>query len=119
MKKADPTVPSAKDFNKRRSVEAGLKLADAAHVATWRLYCEVLALWRACSKEVPPPSALPRRTGGVPAAGAADYSAGATIGSGERGDGRRAAAHSAGDASGMDRAAPAAAEPDAVASDLG
>ena len=48
MKKADPTVPSAKDFNKRRSVEAGLKLADAAHVATWRLYCEVLALWRGC-----------------------------------------------------------------------
>jgi len=48
MKKADPTAPSAKDFNKRRSVEAGLKLADAAHVATWRLYCEVLALWRGC-----------------------------------------------------------------------
>ncbi len=48
MKKADPTVPSGKDFSKRRSVEAGLKLADAAHVATWRLYCEVLALWRTC-----------------------------------------------------------------------
>ncbi len=48
MKKADPTAPSAKDFNKRRSVEAGLKLADAAHEATWRLYCEALALWRGC-----------------------------------------------------------------------
>ena len=48
MKKTDPTAPSAKDFSKRRSVEAGLKLTDAAHVATWRLYCEVLALWRGC-----------------------------------------------------------------------
>ena len=51
MKKADPTAPSAKDFNKRRSIEARLKLADAAHVATWRLYCEVLALWRGCRNE--------------------------------------------------------------------
>ncbi len=41
-------MPAAKDFTKRRSVEAGLKLADAAHTATWRLYCEVLRLWRAC-----------------------------------------------------------------------
>ncbi len=48
MKKADPTVPSAKDFAKRRSAEAGIKLADAVHVATWRLYCEVLALSRGC-----------------------------------------------------------------------
>jgi len=48
MKKADQTVLNAKDFTKRRSVEAGLKLADAAHVATWQLYCEVLALWRPC-----------------------------------------------------------------------
>jgi hypothetical protein len=48
MKEADPTVPSAKDFAKRRSAEAGIKLADAVHVATWRLYCEVLALWSGC-----------------------------------------------------------------------
>jgi hypothetical protein len=37
-----------KRFTKRRSVEDGLKLADAAHEATWRLYCEVLRFWRAC-----------------------------------------------------------------------
>jgi hypothetical protein len=40
--------PNEKEFTKRRSVEAGLQLADAAHVATWRLYCEVLGLWRGC-----------------------------------------------------------------------
>ena len=38
-----------KKFTKRRSVEDGLKLADAAHLATWRLYCEVLRFWRSCS----------------------------------------------------------------------
>jgi hypothetical protein len=48
MKKADQTVLNAKYFTKRRSVEAGLKLPDAAHVATWRPYCEMLALWRPC-----------------------------------------------------------------------
>ena len=37
-----------KKFLKRRSVEEGLKLADAAHEATWRLYCEVLGFWRRC-----------------------------------------------------------------------
>jgi len=37
-----------KRFLKRRSVEEGLKLADAAHEATWRLYCEVLGFWRRC-----------------------------------------------------------------------
>jgi hypothetical protein len=48
MRTAMQKAPDEKDFTKRRSVEAGLKLADAAHVATWRLYCEVLALWRDC-----------------------------------------------------------------------
>jgi len=48
MTKARPKAPNEKEFTKRRSVEAGLTLADAAHSATWRLYCEVLALWRAC-----------------------------------------------------------------------
>jgi hypothetical protein len=48
MPKARQKTPNEKDFTKRRSVEAGLKLADAAHAATWRLYGEVLALWRAC-----------------------------------------------------------------------
>ncbi len=40
--------PSEKNFTKRRTVEQGLKLADAAHVAVWRLYCEVFRFWRAC-----------------------------------------------------------------------
>lgn len=48
MAKARQNAPNEKDFTKRRSVEAGLKLADAAHEATWRLYCDVLALWRDC-----------------------------------------------------------------------
>ncbi len=43
-----PNAPGEKEFTKRRSVEEGLKLADAAHEATWRLYCDVLRLWRAC-----------------------------------------------------------------------
>jgi hypothetical protein len=45
-----PKAPREKDFTKRRSVEDGLKLADAAHVAVWRLYCDVFALWRRCRK---------------------------------------------------------------------
>ena len=40
--------PNEKQFTRRRSIDAGLALADAAHVATWRLYGEVLRLWRAC-----------------------------------------------------------------------
>ena len=106
MKKADPTAPSAKDFNKRRSVEAGLKLADAAHMATWRLYCEVLALWRGCSNKK---CRRHRRCLGEAAAcllrAQPSDSAGATVGSSERGHGRRAAARCAGDAPGVDRAA--------------
>ena len=39
-----------KNFTKRRTVEQGLQLADAAHAAVWRLYCEVFGLWRACSE---------------------------------------------------------------------
>jgi hypothetical protein len=37
-----------KSFTKRRTVDAGLRLADAAHAATWRLYCDVLEFWRTC-----------------------------------------------------------------------
>ncbi len=48
MPKPSPQAPGEKEFTKRRSIEAGLALADAAHAATWRLYCEVLRLWRAC-----------------------------------------------------------------------
>ncbi len=48
MVKALPKAPDDQQFTKRRSIEAGLALADAAHVATWRLYGEVLRLWRTC-----------------------------------------------------------------------
>jgi hypothetical protein len=48
MPKSPKKHPQEKDFLKRRSLQDGLKLADAAHVATWRLYCETLHLWRAC-----------------------------------------------------------------------
>ena len=51
----------------------------------------------------------------VEAASRATQSAGATAGSGERGDGRRSAARAAGDASGMDRAPRAAAATDDMA----
>jgi hypothetical protein len=37
-----------KEFTKRRSVDAGMALADKAHAAVWRLYCEALAFWRQC-----------------------------------------------------------------------
>ena len=56
--------PSEKNFAKRRTVEQGLELADAAHVATWRLYCEVFAFWRACRAK---PCRRHRRCLGEPA----------------------------------------------------
>jgi hypothetical protein len=40
--------PGAKQFTKRRSVDEGLALADAAHAMVWRLYCDVFAFWRGC-----------------------------------------------------------------------
>jgi hypothetical protein len=49
MTRSRNKTPSDKIFTKRRSVEDGLKLADAAHEAVWRLYCEVFGFWRACS----------------------------------------------------------------------
>jgi hypothetical protein len=49
MTRSRNKTPSEKIFTKRRSVEDGLKLADAAHEAVWRLYCEVFGFWRACS----------------------------------------------------------------------
>jgi hypothetical protein len=57
--------PGAKEFTKRRSVEQGLQLADAAHVAVWRLYCDAFAFWRACRKK---PCKRHRRCAGEPAA---------------------------------------------------
>jgi hypothetical protein len=43
--------PGKKQFTKRRTVEQGLQLADAAHAAVWRLYCEVFDFWRTCSRK--------------------------------------------------------------------
>ena len=40
--------PGEKDFTKRRTVDEGLALSDAAHAAVWRLYCEVFKFWRSC-----------------------------------------------------------------------
>ena len=40
--------PTAKDFLKRRTVDEGLRLADDAHAAVWRLYCDVFKNWRSC-----------------------------------------------------------------------
>jgi hypothetical protein len=48
MPKARNKDPNEKQLLKRRTVEEGLKLTDDAHVATWRLYCEVFGLWRTC-----------------------------------------------------------------------
>ena len=48
MQSSPRRSPNEKQFTRRRSIDAGLALADAAHVATWRLYGEVLRLWRAC-----------------------------------------------------------------------
>lgn len=41
-------TPNEKEFTKRRTIDAGLALADDAHAAVWQLYCEVFAFWRGC-----------------------------------------------------------------------
>ena len=40
---------SNEKYLKRRTFEQGFAQVDAAHVATWRLYCDALRLWRGCS----------------------------------------------------------------------
>ena len=42
--------PSKQDYHKRRTFEQGKAEIDAAHVATQRLYCEVLRFWRRCAR---------------------------------------------------------------------
>jgi hypothetical protein len=37
------------DFQKRRTFEDGKPLLDAAHLATYRLYCDAFAFWRNCA----------------------------------------------------------------------
>ena len=55
--RGDVQMPSVRDtrqdapnYEKRRSFAEGRALVDAAHVATHRLYCDVLAFWRRCSR---------------------------------------------------------------------
>jgi hypothetical protein len=62
--KSQNKEPNQKDFTKRRTVEEGLRLADAAHEAVWRLYCEVFVFWRGCRKK---PCRRHRRCLGEPA----------------------------------------------------
>jgi hypothetical protein len=64
MPKPRDKEPNQKDFTKRRTVEQGLRLADAAHEAVWRLYCEVFRFWRGCPKK---PCRRHRRCLGEPA----------------------------------------------------
>jgi hypothetical protein len=56
--------PGEKQFLKRRSFAQGKQLADDAHAATWRLYCEVFAFWRSCRLK---PCKRHRRCRGEPA----------------------------------------------------
>ena len=63
--KSPTKQPTAKAFLKRRTFEQGKKLADDAHAATWRLYCEVFSLFRSCRFK---PCRRHRRCCGEPAA---------------------------------------------------
>jgi len=52
-RKASSKASSKSDrqnFLKRRSFEQGRSEIDAAHVATRRLYCDVLRFWRSCAR---------------------------------------------------------------------
>jgi len=40
--------PNKQNYLKRRTVEQGLAMMNEAHIATQRLYCEVLKFWRRC-----------------------------------------------------------------------
>jgi hypothetical protein len=44
--------PKQPNFLKRRTFAEGKAQVDAAHLATWRLYCETLAFWRRCPSAV-------------------------------------------------------------------
>ena len=56
--------PGEKQFLKRRTFAQGKRLADDAHAATWRLYCEVFGFWRRCRLK---PCRRHRRCAGEPA----------------------------------------------------
>ena len=58
-------APGEKQFLKRRTFAQGKGLADDAHAATWRLYCETFRLWTSCRLK---PCKRHRRCCGEPAA---------------------------------------------------
>jgi hypothetical protein len=43
-------IPDQPPYLKRRTFEQGRAEVDAAHVATCRLYCDALNLWRRCTE---------------------------------------------------------------------
>ncbi len=43
------TDAAHRQFLKRRTATDGLTLVDAAHLATYRLYCDALSFWRGCA----------------------------------------------------------------------
>jgi len=42
-------LPDQPEYLKRRTFERGRAEVDAAHIATCRLYCDALHLWRRCA----------------------------------------------------------------------
>jgi hypothetical protein len=48
MQNSRKKSPKQPNFLKRRTFEQGKAEIDAAHVTTWRLYCDTLAFWRRC-----------------------------------------------------------------------
>ena len=107
--------PKQPNFLKRRTFAEGKAQVDAAHLATWRLYCEALAFWRRC------PSAVckrHRRCTGEPAGclirGLPQRAARGTAQGGAGGDCRRTSAYCAGEPYRMDRAPQRAGDVDVV-----
>jgi hypothetical protein len=43
-------LPDQPEYLKRRTFERGRAEVDAAHIATCRLYCDALHLWRRCAQ---------------------------------------------------------------------
>ncbi len=45
---SDKNPPDRGNYHKRRTFEQGFAEVNAAHLATFRLYCDCLDLWRRC-----------------------------------------------------------------------
>ena len=110
VNKKELTMPSRKKlpekppYLKRRTFEEGRAQADAAHVATCRLYCDALDLWRGCAKpRCRRHRCCPRADRLFRARPASCVGKAAARGA-EGGDRRRAAPHRAGNPHPMDRA---------------